>query len=470
MTDTSAQSASQGQTAAFFDLDRTLLASSSAPVFAKALADVGTIDMTVPVQSVFFQLYEWFGEDPLSMRLARQGSRLFAGHRVDAVRSAGRIAAETLGRDVLPFARAEIERHRRDNTLLVLATTSTSDLVEGLAEELGFDAVIATRYRSLHGYYDGSVDGTFVWGDEKARSVAHWARLNDVDLDESWAYSDSTYDVPMLELVGNPIAVNPDARLRLTAAARGWPVESFAAGASTPRLAGIELQEALLPIVPPIMAAAADFDLGGIENIPTTGGALLAANHRSYFDPLVLALILAKIGRPARFMAKQELFDLPLAGRLLDALGVIPVDRGSGSAAPLRQAARALDAGELVVILPQGTIPRGEAFFEPTLVGRPGIARLAATTGSPVVPIGLWGTEKVWPRNASLPSFDPTNRPEVSATIGEPLVLLDTDQARENTATIMTAISELLPDVARKPYNPTADELAATIPSKSSPF
>lgn len=469
MTDTSTRASSSASAAAFFDLDRTLLASSSAPVYAKALADIGTIDMTVPMQSVYFQLYEWFGEDPLSMRLARQGSRLFAGHRVDSVRTAGRMAAEVLARDVLPFARAEIERHRRDDTLLVLATTSTSDLVEGLAEELGFDAVVATRYRSVHGYYDGSVDGTFVWGDEKARAVAHWARMNDVDLERSWAYSDSIYDVPMLELVGNPVAVNPDARLRLAAVGRRWPIESFAAGASTPQLAGIELQQALLPLVPPIVAACSDFDLGNTELVPD-GAAILAANHRSYFDPFVLAAILARLGRPARFMAKQELFDLPLAGRLLDALGVIPVDRGSGSGAPLRQAARALDAGELVVILPQGTIPRAEAFFDPILTGRPGIARLAATTGAPVVPIGLWGTEKVWPRNASLPSVDPTSRPKVSASIGEPLLFLDHKRARANTTVIMDAISQQLPDVARKPYSPTADELAATIPSKSSRF
>lgn len=470
MSSTSARPDTAGQAAAFFDLDRTLLASSSAPVYAKALADLGTIDMSVPIQSVYFQLYEWFGEDPLSMRLARQGSRLFAGHKVETVRTAGRVAAEVLARDVLPFAHAEIKRHRRDGTLLVLATTSTSDLVEGLAEELGFDAVIATRYRSVHGYYDGAVDGTFVWGDEKARSVAQWASMNDVDLARSWAYSDSIYDVPMLELVGHPVAVNPDARLRVTALTRRWPVESFAAGAGAPQLVGIELQQALLPFVPPIMAAAAQFELGGIEHVPKSGAAILAANHRSYFDPFVLAAVLAKIGRPARFMAKKELFDIPVAGRLLDALGVIPVDRGSGSAAPLRQAARALDAGELVVILPQGTIPRAEAFFEPTLVGRPGIARLASTTGAPVVPIGLWGTERVWPRNANIPTFDPTDRPEVSATVGEPLAFLDKDQARKNTATLMTAISDLLPESARQPYSPTADELAATMPSKFSVF
>ena len=133
---------------------------------------------------------------------------------------------------------------------------------------------------------------------------------------------------------------------------------------------------------------------------------LLASNHRSYFDVAALGLVAARLGRPVRFMAKQELFDAPVVGQLARALGGIPVDRGSGSADPMRQAAAALRAGEVVIVLPQGTIPRGEAFFDPVLHGKTGAARLAAETGAPVVPIGLWGTEQVWPRSSKVPEHD----------------------------------------------------------------
>ena len=91
----------------------------------------------------------------------------------------------------------------------------------------------------------------------------------------------------------------------------------------------------------------------------------------------------ARIGRPVRFLGKQELFDAPVVGQLARALGGIPVDRGSGSGGPMREATARSRAGEVVIILPQGTIPRGEAFFDPVLQGKTGAARLAAATGRP---------------------------------------------------------------------------------------
>src|SRR5690606_27759953 len=97
------------------------------------------------------------------------------------------------------------------------------------------------------------------------------------------------------------------------------------------------------------------------------GPAIVVANHRSYFDPVALGLAFAKRGRPVRFLGKREVFDAPVVGPLARSLGGIPVDRASGSDEPLAEAAAALAAGELVAVLPQGTIPRGPAFFEPEL-------------------------------------------------------------------------------------------------------
>ena len=90
----------------------------------------------------------------------------------------------------------------------------------------------------------------------------------------------------------------------------------------------------------------------------------------------------------------------------------------------MRRAAAALRAGEVVIVLPQGTIPRGEAFFDPVLVGQTGTARLAAETGAPVVPIGLWGTERVWPRSSRVPNVTALHPPPGDAShVGPPVPL-----------------------------------------------
>ena len=95
---------------------------------------------------------------------------------------------------------------------------------------------------------------------------------------------------------------------------------------------------------------------------------------------------------------------------------------------PLRAAESALKAGEVVIVLPQGTIPRGYDFFDPVLHGKTGTARLAASTGATVVPVGLWGTENVWPRSARLPDFTLVRKPpKVTVRVGAPLSLSLTD-------------------------------------------
>ena len=132
--------------------------------------------------------------------------------------------------------------------------------------------------------------------------------------------------------------------------------------------------------------------------------------------------------------------------------------------APLDEAARALQAGELVALMPQGTIPRGRAFFDPVLKGRTGAARLAAASRAPVVPVGMWGTEKVWPRSASMPHLlSLANPPTVRIRVGEPVELQYRSPAAD-TKRIMEAISDLLPPEAHVPHEPTEDELRATYP------
>ena len=452
--------------AAFFDLDRTLLRGASGPALSQALREVGVLaENPMPGEGLLFGIFNLIGETRPTMLLARQGVRFSKGWDAELVAKAGEIAASRLADEVLPYTRGEMRMHRDQSHKLVIATTSPDDLVRPLAEALGFDDVVATHYARTDGVFEGEVDGHYVWGKGKLAAVQGWAETHGVDLAESYAYSDSWYDLPLLKAVGHPVAVNPDPRLAVAAAARRWPVRYFDSPEGVPQFAGIEPQRALAMLARPELAPYARFEFAGLRHIPEKGPAIVAANHRSYFDVYALGAALAKRGRLARFLSKKELFDAPVVGPMVTAMGAIPVDRGSGSDAPLDATAEALDAGEVVVILPQGTIPRGEAFFEPQMNGRPGVVRLQRMSGAPIVPISLWGTEHVWPRSARVPNmFNIVNPPKVRVRAGEALLLPDSVGLADGTELVMSSIFDLHPAEGKVARDPTPEELARTFP------
>lgn len=452
--------------AAFFDLDRTLLRGASGPVISAALREAGILpERHLPGEGIAYRVFDVMGETLPSMALARQAAAVASGWSAEAVVLAAKAAAEVLSGAVQPWAHQLIDEHRRAGRAVVLATTTPFDVVKPFADRLGLDDVIATRYgRNDDGTYDGSILGNFVWGTGKLAAVRSWAEAHDVDLAQSWAYSDSVYDTPLLHAVGHPTAVNPDPRLQIVAKVRRWPVVHLDVPPGVPKVVGVEPMSALRPLLRPATFPFARFDISGTGGIPRSGPAIIVANHRSYFDPVVLAMAAARAGRSIRFLGKKEVFEAPVIGSLVRSIGTIRVDRGSGSRAPLDAAARALDAGEVVALMPQGTIPRGPEFFDPVLKGRHGAARLAKVSGAPVIPIGLWGTERVWPRRSKTPRLLTINPPRVSATVGAPVTGL-TGKEELDTARIMAAITDLLPPSARQRHDPTERELAATYPS-----
>ena len=454
------------EAAAFFDLDRTLLTGASGPMFSTMLKRVGLLpDRSIPGEGLVFKFFDIVGETLPSMMATRQMARAASGWDRSLVQEAGALAAEQLVDEVPGFAKALIAQHHLEGRQVVMATTSPFDLVKPLADALGLDDVIATKYGEVDGHYDGSIDGFFVWGPGKLAAVRHWARRHGVDVEASYAYSDSIYDTPLLSAVEFPTAVNPDPRLRVMAAIRRWPSQYFDVPAGVPKLVGIEPQRAIQMLIRPQLFPWVRFDVDGIDNIPTDGPAILVGNHRSYFDPLAIGWAMAQAGRPVRFLGKKEVFDAPVVGQMVTALGGIRVERGSGSDEPLMAAAEALGAGEAVAIMPQGTIPRGRAFFDPDLKGRWGAAKLAAMTEAPVIPIGLWGTEKVWPRNARTPDVLAVGHPPtVRIRVGPPVELGYTDVDADTTA-IMAALVDLLPAEAREHHEPTPDELARSLPA-----
>ena len=457
--------------AAFFDLDRTLLRRASGPALSAAMRETGTVTRRLPFESLIFGWFDHFGESLGSIALARQAAVVAKGKPFDAFDEAAELAGEVLADLVEPFGRLLIEEHQQAGRPAVLATTTPEHLVRPLAERLGMDDVVATRYEiDASGRFSGALDGHFVWSAGKLAAIKEWARERDVDLKESFAYSDSVYDAPMLRAVGQPGAVNPDPRLFALATLARWPILSFdtSPGVAKVPLLGMEMQQVAMMLTRPETYPYVRLRVEGLENVPEHGGAIIVGNHRSYFDVPTMVMAMRRTGRTARFLAKKELFDAPLVGSMMRSVGGISVDRrhdDPDAPDPLAQAALALRGGELVGMMPQGTIPRGIRFFDHELRGRRGAARLATMTKVPVIPFALTGTEVVWPRAAKGPNVTTVLRPPtVTVTFGEPVELKYRSE-RKDTERIMTAIADLLPEEVRRPARPTLAELAQTYPS-----
>ena len=452
--------------AAIFDLDRTILRASSTPVIQRHLKQAGLASRDFPGERLFQTVFELFGESRLAMRAARTQSGCKAGWRVDEVAALGEKIADELMDQVLPFVPPLIASHHAAGRTVVLATASNLASIEAFARRLEFDDVIATRWTVDGEVYTGAIDGVRLYGAEKKAAVLAWAEANEVDLNESYAYSDSRYDADLLASVGNPVAVNPDAGLLAIATLRRWPIRFLDKPEGVIKVAGREMQGWLRPFGNHRLDPFATLRIEGVENIPKTGGALLVFNHRSYYDSTAIAYVMAASGRDARFLGKKEVFDAPLVGTLAAAMGGIRVDRGTGSDEPLERAADALRGGDLIGMAPQGTIPRGPAFFDPELKARWGAARLAHATGVPVIPVGLWGTEKVWPRSSQIPkiSLPGQTKPVVTVTVGKPFFVKEADP-EAGSKLIMKRITKLLPAEARQRHTPTEAELRATYPS-----
>lgn len=151
----------------------------------------------------------------------------------------------------------------------------------------------------------------------------------------------------------------------------------------------------------PIMMAVTKRDWRGMEHIPAEGGVVLAANHTSYFDPLAVAHYIVDAGRAPRFLGKSEIVAMPVLGKLFQAAGQIPVYRGTASAAnAYKDAIAALERGESVALYPEGTTTRDPDLWP--MMGKTGAARMALTTGAPVIPIAQWGPHEVIPDKTKL--------------------------------------------------------------------
>ncbi|MFD3992108.1 HAD family hydrolase [Streptomyces sp. NPDC058548] len=244
------------RTAAFFDLDKTVIAKSSTLTFSKSFYRGGLISRRAALRTAYIQfVFLAGGADHDQMERMREYlSALCKGWNVAQVKE---LVAETLHDLIDPIiydeAASLIEEHHAAGRDVVIVSTSGAEVVEPIGEMLGADRVVATRMVvGEDGCFTGEVE-YYAYGPTKAEAVRELAKSEGYDLSRCYAYSDSATDVPMLEAVGHPYAVNPDRALRREAVARDWPVLAF----EKPVRLKQRLPEFRMPPRPTLVAAAA---------------------------------------------------------------------------------------------------------------------------------------------------------------------------------------------------------------------
>ncbi len=245
--------------AAFFDLDKTVIARSSTLAFGKPFYRGGLVNRRAVLKSSFAQfVYLLQGADEDSMdRMRDYLKTLCTGWPVDQVNA---IVAETLHELIHPMVYAEavqlFDEHHAAGRDVVIVSSSGEEVVGPIGAMLGVDRVVATRMVVADGRYTGEI-AFYAYGEHKAEAVRGLADEHGYDLTDCYAYSDSWTDRPMLEAVGHPVAVNPDRALRRHATEVGWPVRTFRRPVSMGRLRRVPT-----PPGPPLAYAGAALAAG----------------------------------------------------------------------------------------------------------------------------------------------------------------------------------------------------------------
>jgi 1-acyl-sn-glycerol-3-phosphate acyltransferase len=227
-------------------------------------------------------------------------------------------------------------------------------------------------------------------------------------------------------------------------------------------------------VLRPLLMTLTRHDWRNTERLPSSGGVVLVANHVSHIDPLTYAHFVYDSGRLPRFLAKSEVMEIPGLKVILKSAGQIPVYRQSRTASEaFRAAVAAVDKGECVVVYPEGTITRDPQLWP--MVGKTGAARIALSTGKPVIPTAQWGPQHILAPYAKRAHLFP--RRTIKVAVGEPVDLEDLQGQqltpavlREATDRIMAAVTGLLADL-REEEAPTKrfDPAAMHVPLTGNP-
>ncbi|MBB5913106.1 putative phosphoserine phosphatase/1-acylglycerol-3-phosphate O-acyltransferase [Nocardia transvalensis] len=360
-------------------------------------------------------------------RFLQRVMHLWAGHTESELAELGeRLFHRTIYGHLYPEAWRLIRAHEAAGHTLVLASCLTRFQVLPAAAELGIEHALCTSMAAQDGVLTGYVEDKPLWRNGKADRVRRFAVTHDVELAESYAYADAATDLPLLELVGRPRAVNPDPRMALEAGEREWPVLGFRPreGARIPdiartaagfvsliggALAGVALESPTRErqrMADAMISYAADATLRatgvrvrvtGAEHARTARPAVFLFNHQSQFDMVVLAEVL-RSGFTG--IVKQEVTKNPVFGPLMRFAGATFIDRSdtAGTRAALVPVVETLRGGLSIVVAPEGTrslTPRVGPF-------KKGAFHIAMQAGVPIVPLVIRNAGEIAWRDSAI--------------------------------------------------------------------
>jgi putative phosphoserine phosphatase/1-acylglycerol-3-phosphate O-acyltransferase len=409
---------------AFFDLDQTLLAGFSATSFVRERLVNGQMSP----QELGTTFY-----GALSFALGRTGFSALMTATTAAYRGLAESMLEDVGEEVFvkhlakqiyPEARAIVQAHQEAGHTVAIISSATRYQAEPLARDMGIDHVLCTELEVEEGVFTGEVVRPTCYGEGKAIAGRALAAQEGLDLNESYFYTDSHEDLPLLEAVGRPRPLNPNRQLAQIAKERQWPVRRFSSR-GRPALGDlVRTGLTYASLVPAMWAGVAaglvngsyrealnvsgavwgdlatslagiDLRVEGEEHLWSDRPAVFIFNHQSALDAI---LMMKLIRRDVTGIGKMELKKNPIFGPIFTAAGVVFVDRANSARAieALKPAVDALKEGRSLVIAPEGTrspTPKLGRF-------KKGAFHLAMQAGVPIVPVVFRNVLDAFPKDA----------------------------------------------------------------------
>jgi putative phosphoserine phosphatase/1-acylglycerol-3-phosphate O-acyltransferase len=415
------------QIGAFFDFDGTLISGYSAIAFIQEQITRGNLSVRELVELVGAMGSFGIGKMGFSAMMIAT-SQFMRGVREDSYINFGEeLFRSHIAKLIYPESRALVQAHLDKGHTVAIISSAMPYQVEPAARDLGIDNVVCTRLEVEKGSFTGSVVRPVCFGPGKVTAAESLAEEFGADLDESFFYSDSDDDIELLERVGNPRPLNPNSRLLAIAERRGWPIRrfgsrgythvsdwirslmlpaslvgSYLAGLPIWALTGSKREAANFSVSVFADTASAliglNLKIKGEQHLWSHRPAVFIFNHQSNVDLVIMARLMR---RDISGVGKRELRDMPIIGRVLEASGVVLIDR-SNTAAAIASMAPLVDAmrveGKSVCLSPEGT----RAVTPKLAEFKKGAFHLAMQAGVPIVPIVIQNSSDVQPKGDML--------------------------------------------------------------------
>ena len=415
---------------AFFDLDRTLIKGFSAKEFFQSRLLSGKMT-TREIVAQFAGVLVYAGGQGNFAGLAAMSAQGVKGVDEKVFLQVGEeVYQKYLASEIYPESRAMVAAHMEKGHTVAIISAATPYQVVPIARDLMIEHVMCTRMEVENGKFTGNIVEPACWGEGKSHAALELAKKHNLDLAKSYFYTDSIDDLPLLEIIGHPRPMNPDTKLTAIAFQNDWPIYRFSdddrPGVSNMVRTGL----ALASLFPAILGGVATGSMNlswkdGVNSMMSTVGDLVVTlagielvvkgnehlwshrpavfilNHQSNADLFLAAKLIQK---DATGIAKKELQNYPIIGQMLQAAGVIFIDRKNREKAieAMKPAVDVLKNGTSIIIFPEGT----RSYDYKLGAFKKGAFHMAMQAGVPLVPIVIKNAHDVMPRGSNL--FRPT--------------------------------------------------------------